>query len=116
MKRVGPSFNLLQNYGSADAPLVYFVFDLLILNGQHVMTKSLSKRRSLLESEVLPKLAEPIRCSPQLKASLPDLIASVKSAGLEGLVAKRRNSGYEPGRPSGSWQKMRINRGQEFVI
>ena len=51
------------------------------------MTKPLSERRALLESEVLPKLAEPIRYSPELKASLPDLIASVKSAGLEGLVA-----------------------------
>ncbi len=111
-----PFFNLLQNYGSADAPLVYFVFDLLILTGQNVMTKPLSERRFLLESAVLPRLSEPIRYSPELKASLPDLIASVKSAGLEGLVAKRRNSQYEPGRRSGSWQKMRINRDQEFVI
>jgi DNA ligase D-like protein (predicted ligase) len=111
-----PSFNLLQNYGSADAPLVYFVFDLLMLNGQNVMAKPLSERRGLLESGVLPTLAEPIRYSPELKASLPDLVASVKSAGLEGLVAKRRNSRYEPGHRSGAWQKMRINRGQEFVI
>jgi ATP-dependent DNA ligase len=35
---------------------------------------------------------------------------------LEGLVAKRLDSRYEPGRPSGAWQKMRINQGQEFVI
>ena len=111
-----PSFNLLQNYGSPKAPLVYFVFDLLILKGRNVMTEPLSQRRALLESEVLPKLAEPIRYSPELKASLPDLIASVKSAGLEGLVAKRRNSPYEPGQRSGAWQKMRVNRGQEFVI
>ena len=111
-----PSFNLLQNYGSTEAPLVYFVFDLLILKGRNVMTKPLSERRALLESEVLAKLAEPIRYSPELKANLPDLIASVKSAGLEGLVAKRRNSRYEPGQRSGAWQKMRINRGQEFVI
>ena len=40
-----PSFNLLQNYGSADAPLVYFVFDLLMLKGRSVMTKPLSERR-----------------------------------------------------------------------
>ena len=111
-----PSFNLLHNYGSADALLVYFVFDLLMLKGRSVMTKPLSERRGLLESEVLPTLAEPIRYSPELKVGLPDLIASVKSAGLEGLVAKRRNSRYGPGQRSGAWQKMRINRGQEFVI
>ena len=111
-----PSFNLLQNYGSSKAPLVFFVFDLLILKGRNVMTEPLSQRRALLEGEVLPKLAEPIRYSPALEASLPDLIASIKAAGLEGLVAKRQNSPYEPGQRSGAWQKMRVNRGQEFVI
>ena len=40
----------------------------------------------------------------------------MKAQGLEGLVAKRREGKYEPGLRSGSWQKMRINRGQEFVI
>jgi ATP-dependent DNA ligase len=44
------------------------------------------------------------------------LIASVKAQGLEGLVAKRRSSVYEPGQRSGSWQKIRVNMGQEFVI
>jgi len=59
---------------------------------------------------------EPIGYSPELKAGLPQLIASVQSAGLEGLVAKCRNSRYEPGQRSGAWRKMRINRGHEFVI
>jgi ATP-dependent DNA ligase len=40
----------------------------------------------------------------------------VKAHGLEGLVAKRRDSRYEPGQRGGSWLKMRLNRGQEFVI
>jgi ATP-dependent DNA ligase len=44
------------------------------------------------------------------------LIASVRAAGLEGLVAKRLDSRYEPGQRSDAWQKMRINQGQEFVI
>ena len=51
-----------------------------------------------------------------LKASLHDLIESVKDQGFEGLVAKRRDSKYEPGLRSGAWQKMRVNQGQEFVI
>ena len=49
-------------------------------------------------------------------ASVPDLIHSVKANGLEGLVAKRLASRYEPGQRSGAWQKMRVNRGQAFVI
>jgi len=111
-----PSFNTLQNYGSGGAPLHFYIFDLLILEGRDVMGEPLVKRRELLEEHVLPKLAEPIRYSPVLEAKLDDLIRSVKAQGLEGLVAKRRNSKYEPGQRSGAWKKMRINQGQEFVI
>jgi DNA ligase D-like protein (predicted ligase) len=111
-----PSFNLLQNYGSSKGPLVFFLFDVLILSGRNVMSETLDTRRTLLEQQVLPRLKEPIRFSPQLNASLTDLIASVKDQGFEGLVAKKRTSNYEPGLRSGAWQKMRINLGQEFVI
>jgi ATP-dependent DNA ligase len=52
------------------------------------MAEPLTKRRELLEQQVLPKMDEPIRYSPLLEASLKDLIQSVKSQGLEGLVAK----------------------------
>ena len=45
-----PSFNKLQNYGSAGAPLHYFVFDLLILKGKDLTAEPLFKRRQLLES------------------------------------------------------------------
>ncbi len=51
-----------------------------------------------------------------LEASLADLIRSVKAQGLEGLVAKRIDSRYEPGQRSGAWQKMYVNRAQECVI
>lgn len=111
-----PAFNVLQNHASAKAPLLYYVFDLMMLNGKDVMGEPLSRRRQLLDAHVLPHLSEPIRLSPQLDASLHDLITSVKAQGLEGLVAKRLNSRYEPGERSGAWMKMRVNSGQEFVI
>jgi bifunctional non-homologous end joining protein LigD len=111
-----PSFNALQNYGSAPAPVVYYVFDIMVLAGENVMREPLQKRRELLEKEVLPKLSEPVRYSAPLDADLPVLIQSVKVHGFEGLVAKRCNSVYEPGLRSGAWMKMRVNRGQEFVI
>ena len=44
------------------------------------------------------------------------MINAVRSQGLEGVVAKRLDSAYEPGQRSGAWRKMRINQGQEFVI
>jgi DNA ligase D-like protein (predicted ligase) len=111
-----PSFDTLQNYGTAGVPLHFFIFDLLMLHGRKVIAEPLVKRRELIEKHVLPTLADPIRYSPILEASLPDLIRSVKAQGLEGLVAKRRDSKYEPGLRSGAWQKMRVNQGQEFVI
>src|SRR6266852_2685243 len=80
------------------------------------MGMPLSARCDMLERRILPKMGEPIRYSPELHAGLPDLIASVRAQGLEGLVGKRRDSRYEPGQRSGAWRKMRINKGQEFVI
>jgi ATP-dependent DNA ligase len=111
-----PSFNTLQNFSSAGAPLHFFIFDLLILEGRDVMGQPLTRRRELIEKRVLPKLADPIRYSTVLEGSLKDLISSVKAQGLEGLVAKRRDSKYEPGLRSGAWMKMRVNKGQELVI
>ena len=73
-------------------------------------------RRELLKRKVLPKLSEPIRFSPRLEASLPDLINSFREQHFEELVAKREDSLYESGQRSGTWLKMRVNHGQEFVI
>jgi bifunctional non-homologous end joining protein LigD len=111
-----PSFNALQNYGSGQAPLHFLVFDVLILAGKDVMGEPLVKRRELMEKRIFPKFDEPIRYAPVLEGSLKGLVDSVKAQGLEGLVAKRRDSRYEPGLRSGAWQKMRINQGQESVI
>lgn len=111
-----PSFNALQNYGTSSAPVVYYVFDVMVLAGKDVTREPLSTRRRLLERKVLPKLTEPVRSVTSLDAPLPVLIESVKTHGLEGLVAKRLDSPYEAGLRSGAWQKMRVNRGQEFVI
>jgi bifunctional non-homologous end joining protein LigD len=58
-----------------------------------------------METRIFPKLDEPIRYSPVLEGSLKALVESVKVQGLEGLVAKRRDSRYEPGLRSGAWQK-----------
>src|SRR3954453_11062482 len=111
-----PSFNALQNFGSAPAPVVFYVFDVLVLSGKDLRPEPLHKRRELLEKNVLPKLPEPVQYSAPLDADLPVLIQSVKVHGFEGLVAKRWNSVYEPGLRAGGWMKRRVNRGQEFDI
>jgi ATP-dependent DNA ligase len=69
-----PSFSALQNHGFGTAPLVYYVFDSMVLAGKDVMNEALTKRRELLQGRVLTKLGEPIRESPELDAGLPALI------------------------------------------
>lgn len=91
-----PSFNALQNYGSSTGPLFYCVFDAMIVAGKDVMAQPLETRREILESRVLSKLADPIRESPILEASVADLIQSVKVQGLEGLVANAAAAGTSP--------------------
>ena len=58
-----PSFNSLQNYGSAGAALHFFIFDVLMLKGKDLTGDPLMKQRELIEEHAFPKLAEPIRYS-----------------------------------------------------
>jgi ATP-dependent DNA ligase len=111
-----PSFNALQNLGSNNVPVLYYIFDVMVLEGLDFTREPLSRRRELLEERILPKLSEPIKYSSRLDAELSDLTSSIKKLGLEGLVAKRADSRYESGLRTGPWRKMRVNAGQEFVI
>jgi DNA ligase D-like protein (predicted ligase) len=111
-----PSFNALQNYSPFKTPIFYYVFDVLVLGGRNIMPEHLSVRRDLLRRHVLPTLHDPVRECPELNAALQDVIQAIRTQGLEGVIAKNLNSSYEPGRRSGSWRKMRLNKGQEFVI
>lgn len=70
-----PSFNALQNYGSAPGPVVFYVFDVMMLAGNSVMSETLEARMALLEKKVLPKLKEPVRFLGALDAKLSDLVA-----------------------------------------
>src|SRR4051794_16109887 len=56
-----PSFNTLQNQGSSGVPLLYFIFDVMMLSGRDLTKLPLEARQNILETKILPKLAEPIR-------------------------------------------------------
>jgi bifunctional non-homologous end joining protein LigD len=109
-----PEFNLLQNYRSAAARIHYFVFDLLVYQGRDVMGLSLEERRKVLRSL---KFSSPrIHLVEYQETSATEMLAAVKGMGLEGVIAKRKDSQYEPGKRSGAWVKCRLHQGQEFVI
>lgn len=114
-ERGRPSFNLLQNYQSTRQPIVYYIFDLLAYRNRSLLHQPLAQRRELL-SAALAGIADPIRLLGALDASAQDLIAAAKEQGIEGFVAKRRNSIYEPGARTEAWVKFKVNKSQEFVI
>ena len=93
------------------------MFDLLHWRGQNLRDQPLEARRALLRSKVFPRLpGDIVLMSETLEAPVAEIITAAKQLGLEGIVAKRRDSCYEPGKRSGAWVKMRINKGQELVI
>jgi len=111
-----PSFNTLQNSGTSNVPIFYYIFDVPVLSGHDLRMQSLAERRDQLRRHILPKVKDPIRQCPELNASVSEVIGAVRAQGLEGVVAKDLKSLYESGRRSGAWRKMRLNKGQEFVI
>lgn len=106
-------FNLLQNFKSAATKIHYYAFDVLMAKGKPTTQLPLADRRQILQ-KICP-LNEHISLSP-VDESATHLLKFVRDNGLEGVVAKRADSVYEPGKRSGLWRKHRINLGQEFVI
>ena len=110
------SFQLLQNLASARRPsLHYYVFDVLSYEGRDFMPLPLAERKAFL-GKVLRRVRDPIRFSASLIGDPHDLLELARQQGIEGLIGKRADSPYEPGRRSGAWIKLKVTREQEFVI
>ena len=109
-----PSFSRLQNFSANANAITFYAFDVPMWKGEDLRMQPLDKRRELLRTKAMPKLPQ-IHFSESFRANAETMISAVRSQGLEGIVAKRRDSLYEPGR-NGAWVKMRIGGGQEFVI
>ena len=110
-----PDFNLLQHYRTKASRIHYFVFDLLVYNNRDLTQLPLIERRRIMKS-VLKLESSRIRVTDYFEASADDMLSAARAQGLEGVVAKRRDSRYEAGKRSGSWTKYRLNTGQELVI
>lgn len=110
-----PDFNLLQHYRAEASRIHYFVFDLLVYNNRDLTQLPLIERRQIMKS-VLKLESSRIRITDYFEASAGDMLSAARGQGLEGVVAKRRDSRYEAGKRSGSWAKYRLNSGQELVV
>ena len=109
-----PDFNLLQNFRSAESRIIYYAFDILVHEGRNLTELPLSERRAILNSAIEP--GEHVALSQVSDRSAAEMLKFVKSHGLEGAVAKRSDSVYQPGQRTGLWSKYRVNLGQEFVV
>lgn len=94
-------------------PVVYFVFDILYLDGYDLRNVALSDRRKLLEAVVTPNGV--LRVSEAFPAAGDEMLAAAREHGLEGILAKHASSCYESKR-SGEWLKIKIVNQQEFAI
>jgi DNA ligase D-like protein (predicted ligase) len=110
-----PNFNLLQHFRAKASKICYFVFDLPIFGGSDLMRLRLVDRRAILKDKL--QFSSPlIRIAPYFATSAATVLQSAREQGLEGVVAKRRDSRYESGKRSGAWAKFRLNTGQELVV
>src|SRR5690606_6108002 len=86
---------------------------ILELDGRPLTGASYDDRRALLEATV-PNGPGWFVAAAQADGAA--LLAAVEAQGLEGVVAKRRDSRYEPGRRSPAWVKVKVRRHQELVV
>jgi bifunctional non-homologous end joining protein LigD len=104
-------FSLLQAGGGT---LAFVVFDVLEVEGEPLLELPLAKRRSRLE-RLIDRKAGGVVVSPQFEDGDALLRAAVDQ-GLEGVVAKRQDSAYLPGRRGTDWRKVKVRGRQELVI
>jgi DNA ligase D-like protein (predicted ligase) len=109
-----PSFQALQHrVAHPRHAIVFYAFDLLFLNGEDLTRLPLEVRRSRLPA-VLNKSG--VLLSVELRGTADRVIAAVQRLGLEGVIAKRRDSRYDAGQRSGAWVKLKLDKQQEFVV
>jgi bifunctional non-homologous end joining protein LigD len=119
-----PSFSLMQQRtgfqpgkrrlpGREGVPIVYYAFDLLYVDGFDLRRVALEKRKQILQERIVP--GGLVHFSDHYAEKGLDLFEAAKQRGLEGIVAKRRNGGYEEKR-SRDWLKIKITQRQECVI
>ncbi len=87
-------------------PVVYMAFDLLHLDGRDLTGLSLLERRARLQEIVVP--AEFLAVSPLVEGDGEALYEGAAAQGLEGIVAKRLDSRYRPGKRSKAWRKVKV--------
>jgi bifunctional non-homologous end joining protein LigD len=107
-----PDFDALQKSDRKN-PLVFYLFDILWFDGYKLMNLKLTERKEIL-SKAIP-FNEVIKYSDDFEQGI-QLFELIKKQEMEGIVAKRKGSKYEPGKRGKDWLKLPTEKRQEFVI
>lgn len=108
-----PSFQALQHRSTSGLVVSYYAFDVLRIEQDALMREPLDRRRERLRRLVAGShvfLSEPLPGTPR------QIEREIRRLGLEGVVAKRRESIYRPGQRTDDWIKVKFQRQQEFVV
>ena len=108
-----PDFDTLQNYNGHDTPITYYAFDILWLDGYSLLKLPLVDRKKILKQ--LLEGNDVIRYSESFEDG-PALYDQMLKLNMEGIVAKKKDSEYQPGIRGNDWLKTPTRKRQEFVI
>ncbi|WP_031428317.1 DNA ligase D [Flavimarina sp. Hel_I_48] len=111
-----PNFQALQNYDPVTTPgeLRYYVFDMLYLNGHEMLNLPLLDRKSLI-----PEVIEDLDCifyCDHVEGMGQAFYTRAIEAGLEGVIAKKKDSLYTPGHRSENWIKVKAIQTEDVLI
>ena len=119
-----PSFSLLQQRMHVDKPsslrarshirIHYYIFDLLYWDGATLFSETYQRRRAMLEELDIQHAS--CRVPPSYRGEGRDILDVAHRHGLEGILCKRLDSLYLPGRRSDDWRKVKVVNSREFVI
>jgi bifunctional non-homologous end joining protein LigD len=99
-----------------DWEIVYYAFDRLNFEGEDLQRRPLHERKAKLKILLAETDSRALRYSAELSGSAHAVISTVRRAGLEGVIAKKRDSLYREGTRATTWLKLKLNRSQEFMI
>jgi bifunctional non-homologous end joining protein LigD len=110
-----PRFQLLQRFQKQPtAPTLYYVFDVLWHDGDDITGNPIMDRRQVLERIVKPTAG--IQVGTYIDGEGKALFQLTKQKGMEGIIAKRKDSLYLPGVRTSDWLKIKARLQQEFVV
>jgi bifunctional non-homologous end joining protein LigD len=98
----------------AAVPVIYLVFDIMVLDGKPLIRETYAQRRAILEAQQLA--SEQVHVPPSFPGGGKAVLAVSIRDGLEGVVVKRLDSPYRPGRRSAEWLKIKNRRVLDVVV